>query len=87
MECFELLTKVVNELEGIVFSLDDDKPKGEVEALVAEFFRIFRDVEGMVPQGYEELANFISCFDEKPFLKYYNGFFMDWAPILKSYIV
>jgi hypothetical protein len=87
VELFELLTKVVNELEGILYSLDKNNSRDRNEALVCEFFRIFRGVEGLVPEGCEELANFVSCFDEKPFLKYYNGFFMDWDPILKSYIV
>jgi hypothetical protein len=41
----------------------------------------------MIPEGYEEVGKFLSCFDEKPFLKYYNGFFMDWDSILKSYVV
>ena len=87
MECFEFLTKVVNELEGVVWSLDKDNPREKNEALVYEFFRIFRDVERMIPEGYEEVRKFLSCFDAKPFLKYYNGFFMDWDSILKSYVV
>ena len=87
MECFEFLTKVINELEGVVWSLDKDNSREKNEALVYEFFRIFRDVERMMPEGYEEVGEFLSCFEAKPFLRYYNGFFMDWDSMLKSYVV
>jgi len=53
---YERLTNVVNELERVVFSLDKGKPRGKNEALVAEFFRIFRDVERIIPE-YEEVRN------------------------------
>ena len=37
---FEFLTNVLNELEGLVFSIDENKPRRDNEALVAEFFKI-----------------------------------------------
>jgi hypothetical protein len=82
---YERLTKVVNELERVVFSLDKDKPMGENEALAAEFFRIFRDFERIIPE-YEEVRNFPSFFDELDLLEYSNVFFVDWNSRFNSYI-
>ncbi len=87
VECFEFLIEVVNELERVVCSLDKGNPRGKNEALIHEFFRIFRGVERIVPEGYEELRKFPSCFDEKALLKYYDGFFADWDSELNSYVI
>jgi hypothetical protein len=84
---YERLTEVINELERIVFSLDKDKPRGEIEALVAEFFKVFRGVKGMVPEEYEQVRKFPSFFDETDLLTYSNAFFVDWDPGLNSYVV
>jgi len=83
---YERLTKVVNELERVVFSLDKDKPRRENEALAAMFFRIFRDVERIMPE-YEEVKSFPSFFDELDVLEYPNIFFVDWNSKSNSYTV
>jgi len=53
---------------------------------VAEFFRIFRDVERIIPEEYEEVRNFPSFFDELDLLEYFNVFFVDWNSRFNSYI-
>jgi hypothetical protein len=68
-----------------VYSLDKGKPMGENEALVAEFFRIFRDVGRIIPE-YEEVRNFPSFFDELDLLEYSNVFFVYWNSRFNSYI-
>lgn len=46
MECFELLTKVINELEGVVWSLDEDNPKEKNETLVSNSSEFFGMLKG-----------------------------------------
>ena len=84
---YERLTEVINELERVVFSLDKDKPRVEIEALVAEFFKVFRGVEGMVPEGCEDLKRFSTLFDERDLMEYSGAFFADWDSRLNSYVV
>ena len=84
---FDGLIEVVNELEGIVFSLDAGKSRGDVEALVAEFFKVVRSVVEVAPEGWEEVRKFPLLFDEEGLLKHLNAFFVDWDSRVNSYVV
>jgi hypothetical protein len=81
------LIEVVNKLEGIIFNLDASKSRGEVEALVAEFFKVFRSVVEVAPEGWNEVVKFPSLFDEEGLLKHLNAFFVDWDSRVNSYVV
>ena len=84
---FEFLTNVLNELERLVFSIDENKPRRDNEALVAEFFKIFRNFGKILTDEYEDLKRFPTFFDETDLLKCYNATFVDWDPERKSFMV
>jgi len=81
------LTKVVNELEDVVCSLDESKPRRDNEALVAKFFRALRHVEGMVGDECKDVKAFPKLFDMANMLNCFDAFILDWDSGLKSFVV
>jgi len=84
---FELLANVLNELERLVFSIDENKPRRDNEALVAKFFEIFRNLAEILPDKYEDAKRFTTFFDELDLLECYESFFVDWDSERRSFVV
>lgn len=86
-EVSETLTNFIYELERVVFSLDSGKCRGDNEALVAEFFKIFRSLGNVLGEGFEDVKNFPTFFDEVDLLECSKAFFIDWDARSKHFVV